>query len=1020
MAISQTEIIELKRLLLRRKPQELVAWFSDKSSQDRSGLKKLLEEFRNDITNNWHKKKSHEVRIRDELVELGLTAKQAKDVYYKFDYHSPPFCLLDFATLTTNELKKFNFVLTDRDQGAWGKSQAWDEAYIQVLIDRNLKNINGIVASLLRDYERDGGGYVTIDFILLAVERGLIKTPDSDDYLVCLSDAFNSNFNGAARLSKNKAALKKNSSFLTKDVYRLLQAETDLLCSHAKADFSKFCFSLIKSKLVDRAKVLESVVRSMFLDSKKNVLQGAVKFLSELKPTPNELHVLKQDFIGLLESPQSFVTKFAFESLKTLNEKKKVDDEDFLKSVGGVFRCPTKGICKNAVALIKKICKANSSLTPHAIDAMLIALKHEEAEIQKIALAWITSAKDRLHPEHLSAIADSVAELAPSNRAAAEKLCSFDSMEESAKGSATKTQLDSIGNETSAGLRATNSSSFDIANYRPIIPIEDHEALIDSIAKCLEVTESGIEAERLMDGISRLGPVPESLQQQAAPVLETAVAKHPCSRGSDGFSGISTAADATPRMRRVICLALGMKELVESPPDFADEEEARDFGYQWPLQPTPMQLPDYEPRSFKKTDGPGYIQRALGYPWRSRLFWQRLEAIENNLIAEKYLPLLATPTHEHGWILPDTFVDRVVQWEMAGRIPDDADLILGLMRLAPVDRRSALAMCGSGLSSASKQLLTIALDGSLKKLGKLELDEAILNVAAHVRQKEVTDSEAKTLGIDPPFANRKFPMLRSWYVNPEKSAKNRRAWEIEDLVVQVEIPAWIQSHRVLKELYRFEYKDLSYHSRWRTTMDAWDDPMCRDAFWIEAMVRMLRRSEDGPANYVPSSSFLEALFDPAYIWEATACGATAVSLMAKDTDASSVAIDALIEAIANGRVDSATMGDALVRVFKSPLTKLKRFASNYSTVAEESPAHLEFAANSLDVVVREWAERRNKDRKILYDRLEKATECGPLLDLYLESLIGSGLLPGKETIAALEQTKTKATVAKKIQSILKL
>lgn len=47
------------------------------------------------------------------------------------------------------------------------------------------------------------------------------------------------------------------------------------------------------------------------------------------------------------------------------------------------------------------------------------------------------------------------------------------------------------------------------------------------------------------------------------------------------------------------------------------------------------------------------------------------------------LPLLSTPTHTPCWIAPETFIDRLMQYQLTDRTPDPADFQLALARIAP-------------------------------------------------------------------------------------------------------------------------------------------------------------------------------------------------------------------------------------------------------------------------------------------------------------------------------------------------
>lgn len=62
------------------------------------------------------------------------------------------------------------------------------------------------------------------------------------------------------------------------------------------------------------------------------------------------------------------------------------------------------------------------------------------------------------------------------------------------------------------------------------------------------------------------------------------------------------------------------------------------------------------------------------------------------------LPLLSTPTHEPGWIVPEALVERLLQYQQAAQWPDDMDIQVAVLRCYLHDTAGAIAQ-------AEKQLL---------------------------------------------------------------------------------------------------------------------------------------------------------------------------------------------------------------------------------------------------------------------------------------------------------------------------
>ena len=72
------------------------------------------------------------------------------------------------------------------------------------------------------------------------------------------------------------------------------------------------------------------------------------------------------------------------------------------------------------------------------------------------------------------------------------------------------------------------------------------------------------------------------------------------------------------------------------------------------------------------------------------LFSRRCLAVAKRASSRISAPLLAAPTHSGGWIDPVIFVRRLLEYFWIKIEPDAADLIQGLLRLAPENREAAL------------------------------------------------------------------------------------------------------------------------------------------------------------------------------------------------------------------------------------------------------------------------------------------------------------------------------------------
>lgn len=986
-------IDQMKSVVLRHDPEEMVAWFADRSDAERSKLAKPTRTFANELSWDWRTNRATERRLKAEVAALGFEWKSLA----KFDEEDAVFLVAMLATQPASELKRLSLDLEE--------SERWNAAILRVLKDRKLAKIDEVVESLLASNRRDAGGTIQAEFLLRAIEEGVVKQPDSENYLRCLASMLDDRWHDSNEMKRQRDLMLRNDAFLHRDGYRLLQLDSDMFVDAEGRKWTDWICELSKVGKLDRDKVLQSVTRAMYADFKQNVMRGFVRLLEALQPTPEEMLGLSKDLSGLLGSRHSFIGKFAMTQIKAIHQDGRIDTATLLDLLPPIFACPAKGAPKSAITLIRKLAKSDDSLIPRCAETMMAALGSEAAEIQSAALDWLMGVKDRLHSDHLVAVSEAAETLAATNRAKVKLLTG-------------QPPGDNPNPTTERGIGTAAQPSQPIQptvrELRRITPIADHEALIDEIARTIEVVEDGNDAERVFEAMSRLGPIPESLADRAAPILAAVLAKRvlPESWASSGKRSLCEAPDATPRVRRALCFASGMKlpqPAKKSIGSMLGSAVGSIVGGQAPHQPPPsMRLCSYEPDPNNEY---GWLPEGrLHYPWRSRILWQRMEVLENQLLEDVALPMLAAPTHEFGWIEPEVLIDRLAQWNQAERSPAEVDFLLSLMRLLPERRASALTRVGE-VASGYQTVMQLALDDDPAMVQTLETDHlAWLNVAAHVRCNPIDAEQIARLGLDAGYVCGGLPLLTSWRISDASTGT-------PDVLAEFDPSDWIASHPVLSELHRVEPLDDAV-SPWKVQTDAWCSPRALDPYWTSAMSLQLLRHGKTASNDQPYYAFLQALFDPHAVWSSAACGAVTLSLVGKDADASRVGIDVLVEAIPTGKPDVQIMVAAMQRVFVAPSIRVKYFAANYAEVAGASPLHRQFVCDTLGELIQFWCAPTPPLSDVHFNRLGKATDCTPVLELYAECLAELSQSPNEEQQQAFKLVNTKGKVATILKKLI--
>ena len=975
----------IQKAILSNSPQKVVSVFK---SVDASGRKLVAKDVATWV-DRLHRDCTAGARtrgaLRADLRELEFDLDKL-DESYRYGF-SPVARLALFATQPMSKLAEHTWSFDDGEKCV--------NATFEILRDRQVDWCDDLVGKLLESNRREAGGEISGAVLMRGVQEGLFKQPAGQRYLECITSMANADFAERKEIQRDLALLESNEAFLSRDVFELSTFENSIFHGHNYERYRGLLTRLFSKKKIDRSKFLRALTGGLLMDHKRNQLQGLVRFLDALKLTPGESTGLGQDYASLLASPHSFVALMGLKRLQELVASDAMSFRHCAANLTAAFDNPAKGNASKVLTWIAKQTKSDSALIPICVEVVLAGLAHPETEIQKKAIKLLSSWKTRIHRDHVSVMRQSAGSVSATLRGELLELAN---------------QIDGL-DEDAEVVESFDEPELQTKSARQpckvLAPIANHEELIDRISAALEETESGIEAELILDAIGRLGPVPEALEARAEPVRQRAFEAWGWSLTA-GNRGLADAPDAKPRMWRVVAIALGMTELVYPEHDF-DEDEAADFGATYPPAVVPVPLPDYKADGEYSEDSPGYAVRSIGYAWHSRVLWQRLEPLEARLLNRVCVPLLASPTHEHGWIEPRVLVHRLHEWKAKKLVVDDCDLILALMRLAIPGRDVALDAL-KGLPSELRGVLSVALDGAIPK-SKLPLKGgALLQVAARVRQATLSEADAKRLGVDTEYACGSIPKL-NWRMNQKVAKANDRHAKL--VIGDWNVPSWIQDHPVLSEIHRYKHVHLHPSSAWRLEMDAWNDPRFGEAYFAGALRRLVERVENGASNSAPYHAYFEALFEKDFHWSVTACGVAVVALLGKDNDVITVCIDAMNQAIVAGCVKSDVMAEAMVRVFLAPWPRAARFADSLSRVAESGADQQRFVAECLASLIQAWCEPTDFKR-VQYKRLEKPVDCLKILELYQECVAALQL----EVPVTLRGSIAKVKAKGKVKAVL--
>jgi uncharacterized protein DUF6493 len=827
-----------------------------------------------------------------------------------------------------------------------------ENCILRVLIDRKPGWIDEWIAGKYTTQSADLDWY----FLRELMKAGVCSKPKNDGYVRHMANELGYPWRRQAGLLSERLLAEPD---LLDDVWRLFEVETDAFwqdnswaVSHDEP-FESWIEAITKLSAdghLDRQRLLDGCLSGLTHDFKKNALTGYIRLFDALEPTDDEVASRDQTLQDLLCARASHVVTFAMKMLKRLDKAKKLDAKSFLNSISAVFAVQTKGQPKTALTMIAQMCRRQPDLIPWAVNPVLDALTHEVSEIQAKAVEMLEDWAPRLHADHLAALRDRLDDLAPTVRPRVEALLGETAEAAEERGSKPSGQdapdlddlrarvakldehwsktamvpdaLDAIESEQMPGALKFGILDIPVLSaVEKIQPIETVDELIDAVSHAIEELESADERERILDGISRLGGErPDDFERRTEPLLK--------------------------RIDKEVFL--------------------------------------YAPQNIMGGD----MQQLLGCWLRSRSASPsdgRLRGIARALARGEYHGLLAAPTHRHGWIEPRVLVERLLRVVTSGRTPHPYDLIHALLRLAPDNRDEALADA-QNLKGSAGRILRWALGGeegpTIGDRGNVHLWLA----AGRSRQPFGELNELNSLEMEKlPTGVRSVDYVWRCFID-EYDPRANTPFAGRSLVKTNRLDVTTEPR--LPQLYS-DWLDVSGQLLFPTPVNAaiWQIqnvaatwPLNLQPFFQRAANDLMSRLESATSTLSPNHAYFGTLFEPDRPWPELAYLAVSLGLLTKDAESRTAALDALIEAIADGRVHPDPLGEVLVKVVAGGWAKLNRLSESLAELARVSPLHAWTAARLISMVVASFEQLPRDAHHLLTLLVELHTDLGLALD----------------------------------------
>ena len=325
---------------------------------------------------------------------------------------------------------------------------------------------------------------------------------------------------------------------------------------------------------------------------------------------------------------------------------------------------------------------------------------------------------------------------------------------------------------------------------------------------------------------------------------------------------------------------------------------------------------------------------------------------------------LSTPTHQRGFIAPAALVARVAAQQAQGTRQALGEQVLALLRLAPTadepTRAAARRLADEPFTRALRYALGDTLDPGRPS--------ALFAAAARIRHAGQDDPLLLRLhgdqGPDAAIAAR-----YTWQVDSREFTSDGQTYLNHDLRVATapqppDLPAalWaVQRHPPGgggSEGYRwwsFGGADEAAVA-WSATLL----PSCLDAFWAEG-ARAVGNNLDWWEAQWQNAAYLRALLDPTATLGPMGTLLLALGLLGKEPGQTAIAVDALVQAQLDGRLNPAALGDTLRQLLCTAMPKAARLRSSLGKALQADAALRAPVFEALSVAVtadpppREWA-----------------------------------------------------------------
>jgi hypothetical protein len=467
-----------------------------------------------------------------------------------------------------------------------------------------------------------------------AVREGLIERPEGEGYVRAMVHGVAAGREDHGRLESVYDGLLADPALLDEDVWLVFEHEVgselanSAVWSYSGGQYSglgenRWIYALTRladDGRLDRQRLLDASLDALMRDFRPSTLTWYAQLHEALEPTHDERAARLDRYLALVTSPAAPTLKAGLAALKALGES--VPSDDLARASTAALVQPQK---THAVAMLRQLeaaVKRDEKARPALLAAAAEALAHEKPDVQERALKLLERYEQDAPRAELLAYIDVVT---PMLRSRLERLTGLETDREIAA-----PPLEELTGPAAVAVRNGRWPDPRMPELRPtdepLAQVESVDELIELTSALLEGQGSGDDAERFLDGVSRL-----------------------CDQRPRGFKA---------RTR-------SLRERAQ-PPWLAFPDATS--GYHLISIVVAAWVSGTRPVSpARPTIGGFLVGRAVEVAVRARKRAAR--------------PLVSFPTHERGWLDPDALAARSQpKNRLFKRTPDAADLRVGGLR----------------------------------------------------------------------------------------------------------------------------------------------------------------------------------------------------------------------------------------------------------------------------------------------------------------------------------------------------